>query len=94
MALVQIYYALTDESMQVVQEAAKQHGRGILVHNDAQHYSAGVDLNAFLALIDQQNWSEIDAFLAGHNPDCTSMQQQLVGIEQETHRSLTSSADR
>lgn len=55
--------ALTDESMQIVLEAANNHGRGIIVHNDAQHYSAGVDLNAFLALIDSQNWSEIDAFL-------------------------------
>ena len=56
--------ALTDESMQIVQAAADQHGRGILVHNDAQHYSAGVDLNAFLALIDQKDWTEMDAFLA------------------------------
>lgn len=56
--------ALTDESMQIVFAAAQDHGRGILVHNDAQHYSAGVDLNAFLALIDAQNWSGIDAFLA------------------------------
>ena len=56
--------ALTDESMQIVLAAAEQHGKGILVHNDAQHYSAGVDLNAFLALIDKTNWSEMDAFLA------------------------------
>ena len=56
--------ALTDDSMQIVSEAASNHGNGILVHNDAQHYSAGVDLNAFLALIDQQNWQGIDAFLA------------------------------
>ncbi|MFK7993870.1 MAG: 3-hydroxyacyl-CoA dehydrogenase NAD-binding domain-containing protein [Granulosicoccus sp.] len=55
--------ALTDESMQIVLEAANNHGRGIMVHNDAQHYSAGVDLNAFLALIDSQDWSGIDAFL-------------------------------
>lgn len=55
--------ALTDESMQIVLEAANNHGRGIMVHNDAQHYSAGVDLNAFLAMIDRQDWSGIDAFL-------------------------------
>lgn len=55
--------ALTDESMQIVQAAAQDHGRGILVHNDAQHYSAGVDLNAFLALIDAQDWVGIDVFL-------------------------------
>lgn len=56
--------ALTDDSMQIVLQAAQDHGRGIMVHNDAQHYSAGVDLNAFLKLIDEQDWNGIDAFLA------------------------------
>jgi len=56
--------ALTDESMQVVALAAENHGAGVLVHNDAQHYSAGVDLNAFLALIDAGDFDGIDAFLA------------------------------
>ncbi|ASJ71526.1 3-hydroxyacyl-CoA dehydrogenase/enoyl-CoA hydratase family protein [Granulosicoccus antarcticus] len=56
--------ALTDESMQMVAQAASDHGRGILVHNDAQHYSAGVDLNAFLTLIDAGDWQGIDEFLA------------------------------
>ena len=56
--------ALTDESMAMVAQAAHDHGNGILVHNDAQHYSAGVDLNAFLALIDTQDWQGIDQFLA------------------------------
>lgn len=55
--------ALTDDSMEMVSRAAEDHGRGIMVHNDAQHYSAGVDLNAFLALIDKQDWQGIDAFL-------------------------------
>ncbi|MFK7856255.1 MAG: 3-hydroxyacyl-CoA dehydrogenase NAD-binding domain-containing protein [Granulosicoccus sp.] len=55
--------ALTDESMEMVSRAAEDHGRGIMVHNDAQHYSAGVDLNAFLALIDAQDWQGIDQFL-------------------------------
>lgn len=56
--------ALTDESMLMVAQAAADDSRGILVHNDAQHYSAGVDLNAFLALIDAGDWQGIDAFLA------------------------------
>ncbi len=55
--------ALTDESMAMVAQAARDHGNGILVHNDAQHYSAGVDLNAFLALIDARDWQGIDQFL-------------------------------
>lgn len=56
--------ALNDQSMQMVAYAAENHGRGIIIHNDAQHFSAGVDLNHFKALIDAGDWDEIDAFLA------------------------------
>ncbi len=55
--------ALTDASMAMVAAAVKDPGKGIIVHNDAQHYSAGVDLNAFLAMIEQSDWQGIDAFL-------------------------------
>ena len=55
--------ALTDESMQIVAAAAKDHGAGIIVHNDAQHFSAGVDLNAFRAMIEAEDWDGIDGFL-------------------------------
>ena len=56
--------ALTDESMEIVAAAATDHGTGIIIHNDAQHFSAGVDLNAFRALIEAKDWDGIDAFLA------------------------------
>ena len=56
--------ALTDESMEIVAAAADDHGKGIIIHNDAQHFSAGVDLNAFRSLIEASNWDGIDAFLA------------------------------
>jgi len=55
--------ALTDESMAIVKQCSDDHGRGILVHNDAQHYSAGVDLNAFLTYIDAGDYAGMDAFL-------------------------------
>jgi 3-hydroxyacyl-CoA dehydrogenase len=55
--------ALTGASMQVVAAAAKDHGRGILVHNDAQHFSAGVDLNRFRGFIETGDWGGMDAFL-------------------------------
>ena len=55
--------ALTGQSMEIVAEAAANPGTGILVHNDAQHFSAGVDLNAFLAMIRAENWTGIDSFL-------------------------------
>ena len=56
--------ALTDESMEIVAAAADDHGKGIIIHNDAQHFSAGVDLNAFRSLIEASTWDGIDAFLA------------------------------
>ena len=56
--------ALTDESMEIVAAAAYDHGKGIIIHNDAQHFSAGVDLNAFRSLIEASDWDGIDAFLA------------------------------
>jgi len=55
--------ALTAASMEVVAAAAQDHGRGVLVHNDAQHFSAGVDLNRFRALIENADWNGIDVFL-------------------------------
>lgn len=55
--------ALTDESMEIVAAAAEDHGKGIIIHNDAQHFSAGVDLNAFRTLIETQDWTGIDDFL-------------------------------
>lgn len=55
--------ALNELSMQIVSQAAADHGQGVVVHNDAQHFSAGVDLNQFLALIHAGNWTEMDSFL-------------------------------
>ncbi len=56
--------ALTDGSMEIVAAAAKDHGSGIIIHNDAQHFSAGVDLNAFRKFIEASDWDGIDHFLS------------------------------
>lgn len=55
--------ALTGASMAIVAAAAADHGQGILVHNDAQHFSAGVDLNRFRAFIEASDWHGMDGFL-------------------------------
>ncbi|MGB1235388.1 MAG: 3-hydroxyacyl-CoA dehydrogenase NAD-binding domain-containing protein [Planktomarina sp.] len=55
--------ALTGESMEIVACAAEDHGKGILIHNDAQHFSAGVDLNRFADFIAREAWDEMDSFL-------------------------------
>ena len=49
--------------MEVVKAATNNPGNGIIVHNDAQHFSSGVNLNAFLSLIRSKNWEGIDRFL-------------------------------
>ena len=72
--------ALTDESMEVVAAAAKDHGKGIIVHNDAQHFSAGVDLTSVLALIRQQDWSGIDAFLKRFQDAVSAMRNAPVPV--------------
>jgi 3-hydroxyacyl-CoA dehydrogenase len=56
--------ALDSDCMAIVREAADNPGPGIIVHNDAQHFSAGVNLERFLELIEAENWEGIDAFLA------------------------------
>ena len=72
--------ALTDESMEIVAAAAADHGRGIIVHNDAQHFSAGVDLTAVLALIRDQDWSGIDAFLTRFQDAVAAMRDAPVPV--------------
>jgi len=56
--------ALDSDCMAIVRAAAQDPGPGIIVHNDAQHFSAGVNLERFLELIEAEDWEGIDAFLA------------------------------
>ena len=55
--------ALDDKSMEIVRQAAETESRGVLVHNDAQHFSAGVNLERFKAFIEQEDWAGMDRFL-------------------------------
>ena len=72
--------ALTDDSMAVVAAAASDHGRGIIIHNDAQHFSAGVDLAAVLALIRAQDWHGIDGFLQRFQDAVRAMRDAPVPV--------------
>lgn len=72
--------ALTAESMEIVRAAAEDHGRGIMVHNDAQHFSAGVDLNAFRRFIEAQDWDGIDAFLADFQQAVAALKASPVPV--------------
>ncbi|MEL6913888.1 MAG: 3-hydroxyacyl-CoA dehydrogenase NAD-binding domain-containing protein [Pseudomonadota bacterium] len=72
--------ALTGESMAIVHAAADDPGRGILVHNDAQHYSAGVDLNRFAAFIEAGDWQGMDAFLHDFQQACLRLKYAPVPV--------------
>jgi 3-hydroxyacyl-CoA dehydrogenase len=72
--------ALTAESMKIIAAAAENHGKGIIVHNDAQHFSAGVDLNAFLAMIRKQDWDGIDSFLYDFQMTVKTMRDTPVPV--------------
>ncbi len=59
--------ALGAESMQILDSAieavAQNKMDGLIVHNDAQHFSCGVNLNAVRAFFESNDWSGLDRFL-------------------------------
>ena len=59
--------ALGAESMQILDEAldavTANEMRGLIVHNDAQHFSCGVNLNAVRAFFEASDWDGLDMFL-------------------------------
>ena len=57
--------ALDADCMAIVKAAADNPGPGIIVHNDAQHFSAGVNLERFLEMIEAKDLDGIDTFLLG-----------------------------
>lgn len=56
--------ALDADSMKMVAAAAADPGPGIIIHNDGQHFSAGVNLERFREFIETENWHGMDVFLA------------------------------
>ena len=53
-------------SMQLLESAvnhATEHMAALIVHNDAQHFSCGVNLEGVLAFIVNEDWDGLDAFL-------------------------------
>ncbi len=59
--------ALDSESMDVIRHALKQAQqrqlRGVVIHNDAQHFSCGVNLVAFREFFETQDYKGMDDFL-------------------------------
>lgn len=59
--------ALGAGSMEILDEAldaaASKGLRGLIVHNDAQHFSCGVNLNAVRGFYEAEDWEGLDRFL-------------------------------
>ncbi|MDP6166733.1 MAG: 3-hydroxyacyl-CoA dehydrogenase NAD-binding domain-containing protein [Gammaproteobacteria bacterium] len=59
--------ALDGDSMSILLDALKQSQdlglRGVIIHNDAQHFSCGVNLVAFREFFEASDWHGMDAFL-------------------------------
>ena len=59
--------ALGAGSMQILEDALEAASggkmRGLIVHNDAQHFSCGVNLNAVRAFFEAEDWTGLDKFL-------------------------------
>ena len=55
--------ALRPGTVKMLEYVVSDQGSGVIVHNDAQHFSAGVDLNYFRFLIENREWQQMDEFL-------------------------------
>jgi len=57
---------LDGASMSLLQDAvahASENLKGLIIHNDAAHFSCGVNLDAVLAFIQASDWTGLDGFL-------------------------------
>ena len=57
---------LDSDSMALLEDAvahASKNFRGLIIHNDAQHFSCGVNLEGVLAFIRNADWAGLDQFL-------------------------------
>ncbi|MFZ9053356.1 MAG: 3-hydroxyacyl-CoA dehydrogenase NAD-binding domain-containing protein [Woeseiaceae bacterium] len=68
---------LDGESMQLLEYAVRHASKklaGLIIHNDAQHFSCGVNLESVLGFITREDWDGLDRFL-GH------FQQTVLGMK-------------
>jgi 3-hydroxyacyl-CoA dehydrogenase len=70
-------------SMQVLEKAvehASSNCKGLIVHNDAQHFSCGVNLDGVLRFIQQDDWAGLDGFLQHFQQTVLSMKHAPVPV--------------
>ncbi len=74
---------LDGESMQLLAAAVKHAGKhlsGLIIHNDAQHFSCGVNLESVLGFIARADWSGLDAFLEHFQQTVIAMKHLPVPV--------------
>jgi len=74
---------LDGESMALLSDAvehASENLRGLIIHNDAAHFSCGVNLAAVLAFIRDADWEGLDRFLAHFQATVLAMRYSRVPV--------------
>ena len=74
---------LDGESMQLIAEAlqhAAENCKGLVMHNDAQHFSCGVNLAGVLDFIVDEDWDGIDDFLDHFQQTCLSLKHAPIPV--------------
>lgn len=74
---------LDGESMQLVAEAvqhASENFKGLIIHNDAQHFSCGVNLEGVLSFVLNEDWDGIDQFLDHFQQTCLSLKHAPIPV--------------
>mgnify|MGYP001819665655 CR=1 FL=1 len=75
--------ALGPESMQLLESAvahAVDNLSGLIIHNDAQHFSCGADLSAILGFIEASDMEGLDRFLHHYQSTLQSMQYAPIPV--------------
>jgi 3-hydroxyacyl-CoA dehydrogenase len=74
---------LDGESMRLLADAvrhATDNFKGLVIHNDAAHFSCGVNLEAVLGYISNEDWDGIDAFLADFQETVLAMKMAPIPV--------------
>ena len=75
--------ALGAESMQLLEAAvrhASENMTGLIIHNDAQHFSCGADLQSILGFVVDQDMDGLDAFLDHYQRTLISMRYAPIPV--------------
>ncbi|MDH5345538.1 MAG: 3-hydroxyacyl-CoA dehydrogenase NAD-binding domain-containing protein [Gammaproteobacteria bacterium] len=74
---------LDGESMKLIEEATRHASascRALVIHNDAQHFSCGVNLEGVLRLIEREDYDGIDRFLDHFQQTCLALRDAPIPV--------------